>query len=154
MRKEIDDVLLRRCAIEDLPALLSLLAQLGYPTSQQALEKRFKQFIKNPGYGITVACINQTIVGCIAWSSTWLFISDNVRVHIECLVVDKQYHGLGIGKKLIGSVEQVARNKGPGFIDLTCSLRRAKDGSHAFYQQLGYQNNGEMATLYLRKKIQ
>jgi hypothetical protein len=38
-------------------------------------------------------------------------------------------------------------------IDLTSGLRRAKAGSHEFYKNLGYKNEGYMAKLYLRKEL-
>ena len=50
-------------------------------------------------------------------------------------------------------VEEIARSFCPVIIDLTSGLRRAKDGTHGFYKKLGYNNEGSMAKLYLRKEI-
>ncbi len=50
-------------------------------------------------------------------------------------------------------VEKIAKKYSPVIIDLTSGLRRAKDGSHEFYKSIGYQNEGHMAKLYLRKEI-
>lgn len=57
------------------------------------------------------------------------------------------------GKKLMFFIEERAHNSSPAIIDLTSGLRRSKDGSHDFYKRLGYQNDGLMAKLYLRKEI-
>ncbi|STX83883.1 acetyltransferase [Legionella donaldsonii] len=51
------------------------------------------------------------------------------------------------------TVEEFARKFSPCIIDLTSGLRRAKEGSHDFYKSLGYQNEGHMAKLYLRKML-
>ena len=78
-------------------------------------------------------------------------VTNQTRFHIEGLIVDKNNRGLGIGKQLMYFVEDIARKFSPSIVDLTSGLRRAKDGSHEFYKNLGYQNNGPMAKLYLRK---
>ncbi|HHY0700115.1 TPA: GNAT family N-acetyltransferase, partial [Legionella anisa] len=83
----------------------------------------------------------------------YLFVSETTRFHIEGLVVDQGYRNQGIGKKLMITVEEFARQFSPCIIDLTSGLRRAKEGSHDFYKSLGYQNEGHMAKLYLRKVL-
>ncbi len=82
-----------------------------------------------------------------------LFVSDKVRFHIEALIVEPNYRGQQIGKKLMNYLEELAGKYNPVIIDLTSGYRRAKDGTHAFYEKLGYHNSGEMAKLYLRKEL-
>ena len=144
---------IRRANIDDIPVLLPLLSELGYPCIQQNLSSRFEKFLKNPGYGVAIYETNSEIVGLIAWSRSDLFISDKVRVHIDGLVVAYGHRGRGIGKKLMMFVEDVAKQHSPVIVDLTSSLKRAKDGSHEFYKKLGYKNEGPMAKLYLRKEL-
>ena len=50
-------------------------------------------------------------------------------------------------------VEDIAQQDSPAIIDLTSGLRRAQDGTHEFYKRIGYQNEGPMAKLYLRKEL-
>jgi len=145
--------MIRMATKSDITALLPLMDQLGYPTPLPQLEERFENFIKLDGYGIAVAITMSRIVGWIAWSQSKTFISDKTRVHIEGLVVDQEYRGRGIGKKLVNFVEKFAKQFSPVIIDLTSSLRREKDGSHEFYKTLGYHNEGPMAKLYLRKEL-
>ncbi|HHF7373672.1 TPA: GNAT family N-acetyltransferase [Legionella bozemanae] len=104
-------------------------------------------------YGVLLAEIAGKVVGWIAWSKSYLFVSETTRFHIEGLVVDQGYRNQGIGKKLMITVEEFARKFSPCIIDLTSGLRRAKEGSHDFYKSLGYQNEGHMAKLYLRKVL-
>ena len=104
-------------------------------------------------YGVAVAEKANEIIGLVAWSKTTLLVSQKTRIHIEGLVVNKQYRGQGIGKKLMNFVEDIAKTLSPCIIDLTSGLRRAKDGSHEFYKTLCYKNDGPMAKLYLRKEV-
>ncbi len=154
LMKEGNNVLLRMALPSDVPALLPLLDQLGYPTLQETLEKRFKKFIENDGYGVALALLpNDRCVGCVAWSKTPLFVSEMTRIHIEGLVVEESYRSQGVGKKLMTFVEAFAHQFKPVIIDLTSGLRRAPEGTHDFYQALGYHNNGPMAKVYLRKEL-
>ena len=144
---------IRKATLSDIPDLLPLLDQLGYPTTKEALTKRFNDFINLDGYGVAVAYYVDQVVGFVAWSKSKLFVSDSIRIHIEGLVVDKECRGKEVGKKLMLFVEEYARSCGPAIIDLTSGLRRAEDGSHQFYDKLGYKNEGLMAKLYLRKEV-
>jgi GNAT superfamily N-acetyltransferase len=147
-------ITIRAATFNDIPAMLPLIEQLGYPTTRDVLEKRFEYFMNREGYGIAVVCSDEQLIGWVAWSQSQLFISDKKRLHIEGLVVDRQYRGQGVGKKLLTFVEDFARKYyAPAIIDLTSGLRRAQDGSHEFYKSLGYKNEGAMAKLYLRKEI-
>jgi GNAT superfamily N-acetyltransferase len=93
------------------------------------------------------------VIGIIAWSKSYLFISSKVRFHVEALVVDKRFRRLGIAKKLLNYLEKIAKNHSPSIVDLTSGLRRVADGTHSFYDMLGYCNEGKMAKLYLRKEF-
>ncbi|XVN42245.1 MAG: hypothetical protein RCG15_06975 [Candidatus Rickettsia vulgarisii] len=75
----------------DIPGLLPLLVELGYPTSLENFTIRFKRFLANPGYGVVICQLNKQIAGCIAWSRSTLFVSEAQRFHIEGLVVAHHY---------------------------------------------------------------
>lgn len=146
-------IIIRNAEIRDMDALLPLLEQLGYSTTKELLEKRFTKFLFVEGYGVAVACMDDKIVGFVAWSKSNLFVSDASRIHIEGIAVDKNYRGQNIGKQLMQFVENYAGQFSPAIIDLTSGLRRAGEGTHEFYQKLGYKNEGLMSKLYLRKEV-
>jgi ribosomal protein S18 acetylase RimI-like enzyme len=146
-------IIIRNAEVTDIEALLPLLDQLGYPTTEKELEQRFARFLANDGYGVAVACVGNKIVGFVAWSKSNLFVSDKIRIHIEGIIVDKNHRGQNIGKQLMQFVENHAQNFSGAIIDLTSGLRRANEGTHEFYKKLGYKNEGFMAKLYLRKEI-
>lgn len=149
----MSDFIIRMAKSFDVPALLPLMDQLGYPTTNAELHKRFETFVSFEGYGVAVASEEPHIIGWVAWSKSELFILGKTRIHIEGLIVDRNYRGKGIGKKLMLFVEEAAKKYSPVIIDLTSGLRRAKEGTHDFYKSLGYHNEGYMAKLYLRKEI-
>lgn len=145
--------IIRLAAHVDIPQLLPLMKQLGYPCELKEFEQRFDAFNKLDGYSVAVAEQNSEIIGWVAWSKSLLFVKSCMRFHIEGLVVDDKYRGQGIGKKLMQFIEDIAMQHSPCIIDLTSGLRRADEGAHDFYESLGYQNTGEMAKLYLRKEL-
>ncbi|WP_131783686.1 GNAT family N-acetyltransferase [Legionella gresilensis] len=147
------DITIRKALIEDAPSFLPLIEQLGYPLSLEILKAQFEVFTKQDGYEIFLAEKAGIVVGWVAWSKSYLFVSPTTRIHIEGLVVDKNFRGEGIGRKLMEKAEEFAKQSSPCIVDLTSGLRRAKDGSHDFYQSMGYYNEGYMAKLYLRKEI-
>lgn len=147
------ELIVRSVLIDDIPHLLPLMEQLGYPQLAEDLEQRLKLFIRELHYGVLLAEIAGQVVGLVAWSKSHLFVSATTRIHVEGLVVDENYRGMGVGKRLMIAVEEFARQFSPCIIDLTSGLRRAKDGSHDFYKSLGYYNEGQMEKLYLRKTV-
>jgi GNAT superfamily N-acetyltransferase len=151
--KCMNNHVIRHATESDIPGLLPLLVELGYPATLEELAARFKSFLQNSGYGVAVGEQGETITGFVAWSKSKVFISNAVRFHIEGLVVASDYRGKGIGKKLMEFVEEIAQENRPSIIDLTSGLRREKDGTHEFYKGLGYKNEGHMAKLYLRKEL-
>lgn len=146
-------ITIRNAKITDIEGILPLLEQLGYPTTKEALAKRFSKFIAIDGYGVAVACLENKIVGFIAFSQSQLFVSDKIRIHIEGITVDKTKRGQNIGKELMKFVEKHAKNYSPAIIDLTSGIRRASEGTHEFYKKLDYKNEGLMAQSYLRKEV-
>ncbi|KJV80304.1 GNAT family N-acetyltransferase [Rickettsia hoogstraalii] len=149
----MNNINIHKATLDNITNILPLMAQLGYSSSSEELTARFKNFINSDGYGIAIASLDNKIVGLIAWSKSLLFVLDKTRIHIEALIVDENYRGKQIGKKLMEYLEEIAKKYSPVIVDLTSGYRRAKDGTHIFYEMLGYHNSGEMAKLYLRKEL-
>ena len=73
---------IRHAVIDDVPELLPLIDQLGYPTNIKNLERRFRKYIILDGYGVTVACDSTKIIGWVAWSKSETFVLDKTRIHM------------------------------------------------------------------------
>ena len=65
------------------------------------------------------------------------------------IVVDKDLQGQGVGKKLIGRVEQYLRDKdGFATIRLETSSRKEYWGARKFYVKLGFKESGRIPDFY------
>lgn len=136
---------------EDKEIIQNLLNQLGYELTLEQLEDRLKIYNNNKNYKCFLAKLEDKIVGLIAISIRELFVLETKKTNIEALVVDKDFRGKKIGEELIKFVEDYSKNEGCYVIELTSGKRREKDGALRFYTRLGYKNEGEKATNYLRK---
>ena len=150
----MNSITIRLADKQDTIQLMLLLEELEYPQqSLEALQKRLELFYSQSGYGVAVAEQENLIVGFIGWSKSLLLAVPKTRIHIEGLIVTKKYRNQGIGKKLINYLESIAQSYSPCIVDLTSHIKRAKDGTHAFYKALGYSNEGDVERVYLRKQV-
>lgn len=144
---------IRSALLTDLTRIKILIQELGYEVSKNTLMQRYETFLSNPGYGISVIEFEDLIVGFVAWSKSMVFLTGATRFHVEALIIDSKYQGKGLGKKLLSFVETIAKSYTPSIVDLTSGKRRAKEGTHDFYKKCGYQNEGFLAKIYLKKEI-
>ena len=146
-------IIIRQATILDAPAILPLIQQLGYPTSEDEFRLRFQKFTQNLGCGVAVASFDNQVVGWVAWSKSELLVLPKTRFNIEGLVVDEQHRAKGLGKKLMSFVEEIASRFSPSVIDVISGARRAKEGVHEFYKRLGYNQDGRNAKIFFRKEL-
>lgn len=141
---------IRKVALCDVKALLPLMAQLGYPITQEQLIARLALY---QGYNDAawVGLNEDKIIGAIAVHVYDLFHCTERYAKIVSLVVDEPFRRLGVGKQLLDHAERYAREKDCGVLELTSSLKRLKYGSHDFYDSHGYKNDGEYESRYFRK---
>jgi GNAT superfamily N-acetyltransferase len=144
---------IREALLEDAPKLLPLLEQLGYPQALAAIRERLDRYQACQDHFVFVADLNSTIVGFVSIAAIESFVYEGRMYRVTALAVDQSIRRKGIGKALMSYIEEFAKRNQGKIIDLTSGLRRAADGSHHFYKALGYENEGYMAKLYLRKEI-
>lgn len=149
-------VQLRPSTLQDIPPLLTLMEQLGYPQAIESMKERiqsYSAYSHESHHQILVAIRGKKIVGFIAFVLYDLFISEGKRCRIEGLIVDPKERDLSIKRKLMQAVETFARENDGRIIDLTADLHPAKEGMGDFYKFLGYSNEGAMAKAYLKKEL-
>ena len=144
---------IRHAIPTDIPHMLPLLEQLGYPTTAEGLADRMRVYADQEHYAVLVAEVDHQIVGIVALIFSEHFTKKGKRCRVEVLVVDAAYRRMGIGRALIEHAEELARQKGCTSMGLTSGMRRAGEGTHDFYRSLGYANEGERAQVYLRKDL-
>ena len=101
----------------------------------EAAKKRFNEIISDPNYIIKVAEIDGKIVGSTTLFIELKFIHELGMVgHIEDVVTDKNFQGHGIGKKIILSLLDEAKNRGCYKTILDCD-----DDLIPFYEKINFQ---------------
>jgi GNAT superfamily N-acetyltransferase len=122
---------------QDLPALITLYDQLyPVPTHPERMRESFRQMAANPDYlvigaftdegelvgsALVIICLD-IIAGCQPWAM------------LENVIVTDRLRGQGVGRLVMGALEQLARERGCSYIQLTTS----RPDAHAFYSAVGY----------------
>jgi ribosomal protein S18 acetylase RimI-like enzyme len=134
-------------ASTDTEGIVSLIKQLADENNETSpITPDFIQvFLSTPGSNILVAKTEQQILGLLSYSIHPSLFHAASSCTIEDLIVDKKFRNLGIGKKLLFRIMEMATN-------LKCaeiSVSTEKDNQNAIYL---YKNNGMIDEfLYLEK---
>lgn len=131
---EASAVRIRRARAGDLPAVLVLLAQLGYAPQEDWV--RTWVCTVSPEDRCLVAESGSRVVG-LAHVHRVPFLADSAyRARLTALVVDEAERSRGVGALLLGGAEQAARDMGATVLELSTSTRRRQ--AHRFYERHGY----------------
>ncbi|GAB2962019.1 GNAT family N-acetyltransferase [Micromonospora polyrhachis] len=120
----------------DVTRLAVLLDQLGYPTDPAAADERLDYWLGDPASFLLGAAVEDELVGVAALHVCPILEVTGRFGRLVALVVDDRHRGRGVGRALVGAVEQRAREAGCLFMEVTSSRRR--DRAHRFYRDLGY----------------
>ncbi|WP_375592067.1 GNAT family N-acetyltransferase [Chitiniphilus eburneus] len=132
--------LIRPATQEDAVQIAALLAQLGYPSTPEAVQVRLANLERARGYACFVADWQGRIAGLIALARDWYIEKDGACVRIVTLVVDEAVRGQGLGKSLLAQAEQWAAECGAKAMVLTSGDHRHE--AHDFYRHHGYRSTG------------
>jgi N-acetylglutamate synthase-like GNAT family acetyltransferase len=138
---------MRKAEKKDIPQLIELMRQLGYQTTQEALEKNLACY----GEAVLVKEKEGKVIACLAFHILPQFHSRESHMRIVSLIVDEKHRGQGIGSEMLQKVEEMATAKGCTAIELTSASHRIPSGAHAFYHDLGYKSDGEK--VYFLKRL-
>jgi N-acetylglutamate synthase-like GNAT family acetyltransferase len=129
-------VAVRPARLDDAPALVSLLAELGYPADAGTLERRLAALVADPAVTVLVAERDGRVVG-LASMHVMPLIERAPLGRLSAIVVAADERRAGIGRALVERVESEARARGCERLELTSAERRAD--AHAFYRDLGFE---------------
>lgn len=127
---------LRPARIDDAAAIAALSTQLGYPTTTEQAAARLSQLLPMPDHCILIAERAGSVAG-------WAHVERRVnlesgdRAELMGLVVDEKARRAGIGGKLVEAVEHWAAARQLEILVVRSNV--AREASHAFYRQIGYQ---------------
>lgn len=129
------NIQIRKIAVEDAKSVASLSEQLGYPLPIAEITERIKEISSREDHISFIALENEIIVGWIhAFKS--VLLESRAFVEIGGLVVDENFRGKGIGKKLVQSVQQWSTEKKINEIRVRSHVKRK--GAHQFYTIIGF----------------
>jgi len=127
---------IRQMLPEDARAAADLTTQLGYPTTEAEIKKRFDSITKRWDARLLVASQpSLPILGWIHVQATYLLEADP-RAAIWGLVVAESARGLGVGRALVEAAEEWAVTLGLQAMAVNSNTIRVQ--ARGFYEHLGY----------------
>lgn len=140
---------IRQATEGDAEKIATLVEELGYSSSPEAIFERLKRLLSRTDYLITVAQLETgEICGWIQAHHSEA-LESGARVEILGLIVAQSVRRRGAGRLLVASVESWAKHLGVPAVVVRSNVKR--DESHTFYQALGYRPT-KMQNVY-RKPI-
>lgn len=125
---------------DDARGFVPLLAELGYPTTEEDLRPRLVRFRQDPAYQGWVYERADEVVGFGAGHAIYPIENDLPAAQLIALVTFSDEAGQGIGGDIALQFERWARGAGAGRLLINCGAHRSQ--THGFYERRGYQATG------------
>jgi N-acetylglutamate synthase-like GNAT family acetyltransferase len=152
----VGDLIIRRATEEDIIRILELYDELviTYSAIEQSQKRTYKDYLNiftqinsMAGHNLLIIEHKRKIVGTV----TLLIIpslSHNACpwAVVEHLIVDPNYQGQHLGKRLMRHIINQAKDAGCYKIILSSNKKRSE--AHKFYQKLGFRASSEGFSLY------
>jgi GNAT superfamily N-acetyltransferase len=141
---------IRLACAGDAERIAVLCQQLGYPASQEEVQRRLSQIQQDKQHAVYVAELTDgRMVGWVHVYVCQLLVADP-QAEVGGLVVDEGYRRCGVGRLLMQQAEKWAREKGCWAVYLRSNVVR-KD-AHAFYGGIGY-SSAKTSIMAFRKVL-
>ncbi|MDR2913135.1 MAG: GNAT family N-acetyltransferase [Alistipes sp.] len=143
---------IREITVDDLEALVGLLQQL-WP--ERSIDKGAVGRILVAG----LRSDNQAYIGAVEECELIGFCSLTVKNNlwleaksgiVDELVVDGAHRGRGVGRRLMGEIEKIAREQGCKRLDLESAGNLTS--AHEFYERLGFEKT-EYSSFFFAKNV-
>ena len=129
-------VAVREMRPEDASAVAKLITQLGYPSTEDEIRRRYDLIKDRWDARLLIAQhAGTSIVGWVHVQALYLLESD-ARAEIFGLVVADTARGTGVGRRLMEAAEEWALLRGLSVMGLRSNYLRTD--AHGFYEHLGY----------------
>ena len=141
----MENIRIKEASNDDIPVLLGLLYELGRPKPKKKsdvddFKNILKKYIKDQNKKILIAINHDVeIVGMVSIIFLSRLNQLNYEMYIPELVVLEKYQKQGIGKNLINSCVDIAKDKKCHRIRLESGNKRKE--SHQFYKYLGFEQS-------------
>lgn len=129
-------ITIRAMEAGDAAQISRLCDALGYPTTSDAVARRFSVLSCSTGDVVFVAIDGGVVVG---WAHACLsvLLETDPFVEIGGIVVAEAARRRGVGRLLMSAAEQWAVSL--GCVEVRLRSNVVREGAHRFYEQLGYQ---------------
>ena len=144
-------LLIRSCEPDDFRSIFDLFKQL-WPSLEldyAALYAVYERALSSATQQLIVGVQEDRIVGFCSLTLKNNFWKAGRIGNVDELVVDENYRGQGIGKKLISRIEEIATTNQCKQIELDSSFHRKE--AHRFYERIGYKSRAYLFTKPLTK---
>jgi ribosomal protein S18 acetylase RimI-like enzyme len=126
----------RQMRPEDTSAVAALTTQLGYPSTEDEIRRRYDLIKDRWDARLFVAQhAGNVIIGWIHVQATYMLASD-ARAAIWGLVVSDKARGSGVGRRLVEAAEEWALMRGLSVMVVNSNSLRTE--AQGFYEHLGY----------------
>lgn len=129
--------MVRSMTPRDVRAAADLSGQLGYRSSEEEVEHRFRDLACDPDGAVLVADDGGGRV--LGWIHVCgrRFLESNPMAEVVGLVVDAGARRQGIGRVLLREAEKWARGRGYSTLRIRSNMKRTE--AKPFYERMGYQ---------------
>lgn len=133
-----NEVMIREAQQRDADKISILCEQLSRAVAVADVAERLKVYTSNPAeYLFLVAEAGGEVVGFVcAIIKTEILSGPQAR--IDGVVVDLNFRGGGVGRKLMEAAEKWAKENSSVTMKLNSNIKRTE--THKFYEKLGYTN--------------
>jgi predicted N-acetyltransferase YhbS len=125
----------------DAAGIAAVLAQLGYPVGEDAVSARLAAIAGDGRSAALVAERDGHVAGVLTLHVVPVLHEPGGWCRITALVVDEGERRRGAGRELVAEAEAIARAAHCARIEVTSALGR--DGAHALYRGLGFEQTSE-----------
>jgi len=140
-----EKIVIRLAKIDDTEAIREINQQaFGYEFGFDDTKKQLMRILSKPEIRIIVAEVNQRVVGYIHGADYDCTYAKSLK-NIMAIGVLDEFRGLGIGRRLLGEVENWAKAEGCAGVRLVSGYNRA--AAHQFYLKCGYYDRKDQKNL-------
>jgi glucosamine-phosphate N-acetyltransferase len=141
-------MLIRNITKDDYEDYIKLIKQLSVFTGNKTSKNQFEEFINTLNEHHQVIVIEDEIKKKIVAAGTILIEKKIIHnfgkvAHIEDVVTDKEYRGLGLGKQIITKLKDIAITNSCYKIILNCKRENVK-----FYKKNNFKENDIQMVIY------
>lgn len=139
--------MIREARLTDVAAIASLLTELGYPTTTDAMSDRLER-LAAADTATLVFEEDGAIIGLIGLMRHPYFELDGFGTEVAVLIVTANARGRGVGQALMDAGEAWAAEHGT--ILMWLASARSREDAHRFYVRAGYHDTGVRFTKQLQ----